>query len=600
MKLIETLIDLIVEAAPEQIYQKYYSDIDRNMFIRIISLDPASKVDGDEEGGIKKIGRYSKLLLKMFKEGNLKPEDFPKAKDYLSLVYKHQVPVDMNSIKNLGDLFGKVEKYYSSETSNIYDLVGLLSKDDYELLMSGEKWIIYTPKSEKAAAYLGTGTEWCTAWGPYSTNTNYRDRKNHFSQHNSKGLLYVMINRDDSTDKYQFHFETEQFMDKNDRKIDTGQFFENHPEVTAYFYPSLYDETEVDSNELDKLKYLGSSQTDILVSRAIGESDNPLVRVLVNEDGDELVENLKTNFINDDNLESIEWNFREDIIEFQLHNVDDDDLTQCSETSRQYTYDSDSYSDHSEYLRSDITSMGDEDWYEEHIGGVLKEYYEKVVVLPGVNSYERYRELMSDYWDDIISDYADEYAYLNEDSVRTAAQTELNNIERLIRVNETFIGISPAQLALFVQKEGITEMNDLDSLFGAFVSFHNLDFEYENPMWNMNLDYPTLKDMETHLEGYTTKLEEELSQTPECLEGKDKLLDIRKKFFNGGNYYNREDLRIELKSGFDCETKTVDIIMNSLDKSNEDVQNWKRYSGKVDLERLVVYITNEKLFESKN
>ena len=600
MKLIETLIDLIVEAAPEQIYQKYYSDIDRNMFIRIISLDPASKVDGDEEGGIKKIGRYSKLLLKMFKEGNLKPEDFPKAKDYLSLVYKHQVPVDMNSIKNLGDLFGKVEKYYSSETSNIYDLVGLLSKDDYELLMSGEKWIIYTPKSEKAAAYLGTGTEWCTAWGPYSTNTNYRDRKNHFSQHNSKGLLYVMINRDDSTDKYQFHFETEQFMDKNDRKIDTGQFFENHPEVTAYFYPSLYDETEVDSNELDKLKYLGSSQTDILVSRAIGESDNPLVRVLVNEDGDELVENLKTNFINDDNLESIEWNFREDIIEFQLHNVDDDDLTQCSETSRQYTYDSDSYSDHSEYLRSDITSMGDEDWYEEHIGGVLKEYYEKVVVLPGVNSYERYRELMSDYWDDIIGDYADEYAYLNEDSVRTAAQTELNNIERLIRVNETFIGISPAQLALFIQKEGITEMNDLDSLFGAFVSFHNLDFEYENPMWNMNLDYPTLKDMETHLEGYTTNLEEELSQTPECLEGKDKLLDIRKKFFNGGNYYNREDLRIELKSGFDCETKTVDIIMNSLDKSNEDVQNWKRYSGKVDLERLVVYITNEKLFESKN
>ena len=600
MKLIETLIDLIVEAAPEQIYQKYYSDIDRNMFIRIISLDPASKVDGDEEGEIKKIGRYSKLLLKMFKEGNLKPEDFPKAKDYLSLVYKHQVPVDMNSIKNLGDLFGKVEKYYSSETSNVYDLVGLLSKDDYELLMSGEKWIIYTPKSEKAAAYLGTGTEWCTAWGPYSTNTNYRDRKNHFSQHNSKGLLYVMINRDDSTDKYQFHFETEQFMDKNDRKIDTGQFFENHPEVTAYFYPSLYDETEVDSNELDKLKYLGSSQTDILVSRAIGESDNPLVRVLVNEDGDELVENLKTNFINDDNLESIEWNFREDIIEFQLHNVDDDDLTQCSETSRQYTYDSDSYSDHSEYLRSDITSMGDDDWYEEQIGGVLKEYYEKVVVLPGVNSYERYRELMSDYWDDIIGDYADEYAYLNEDSVRTAAQTELNNIERLIRVNETFIGISPAQLALFIQKEGITEMNDLDSLFGAFVSFHNLDFEYENPMWNMNLDYPTLKDMETHLEGYTTNLEEELSQTPECLEGKDKLLDIRKKFFNGGNYYNREDLRIELKSGFDCETKTVDIIMNSLDKSNEDVQNWKRYSGKVDLERLVVYITNEKLFESKN
>jgi len=600
MKLIETIYELLIEAAPEQIYQKFYSDIDRDMFIRIISLDPASKVDGNKEGDIKKIGKYSKLLLKMFKEGNLKPEDFPKAKDYLTLVYKHQVPVDMNAIKSLGDLFTKVEKYYSSETSNVYDLIGLLSKDEYEVLLSGEKWIIYTPKSEKAAAYLGTGTEWCTAWGPYSTNTNYRDRKNHFSHHNGRGSLYVMINRENPTDKYQFHFETEQFMDKNDRKIDTGQFFENHPEVTEYFYPSLYDDTEVDSNELDKLKYLGPKQTDKLVERAIGDSDNPLVRLLVSEDGDELIESLQTNFINDDNLESIEWNFRENIIEFQLHNVDDSDLSQCSDTSRQYTYDSDAYADHSENLRSDITEMGDDDWYEDHIGSLLKEYYEKVVVLPGVDSYEKYRELMDGYWDDLIGDYADEYAYLNEDSVRTASQTELNNIERLIRVNETFIGISPAQMALFIQKEGITELTDLDSFFGAFVSFHNLDFEYENPMWNMNMEYPTLKEMESHFEGYTTKLEEELSQSPECLEGKDKLIEVRKKFFGGGNNYSREDLRIELRSGFDCETKTVNIVMNSLDKSNENVQNWQRYSGKVDLDRLVAYVTNEKLFERKN
>src|SRR6056300_870401 len=105
MKLIETLIDLIVEAAPEQIYQKYYSNIERPTFLRIIGLDPTTKIQNDEEGGIKKIGKYSKLLLKMHKEGNLKPEDYPKAKDYLSLVYKHGVSVDLNKIKSLGDLF---------------------------------------------------------------------------------------------------------------------------------------------------------------------------------------------------------------------------------------------------------------------------------------------------------------------------------------------------------------------------------------------------------------------------------------------------------------------------------------------------------------
>lgn len=64
MKLIETVYDLLLEAAPEQIYQKYYSDIDRSTFLRIIQLDPRTKVKHEKENGIKKIGRYAKVLLK--------------------------------------------------------------------------------------------------------------------------------------------------------------------------------------------------------------------------------------------------------------------------------------------------------------------------------------------------------------------------------------------------------------------------------------------------------------------------------------------------------------------------------------------------------
>jgi hypothetical protein len=603
MKLIETLIDLIVEAAPEQIYQKYYSDIERPTFLRIIGLDPATKIQNDEEGGIKKIGKYSKLLLKMHKEGNLKPEDYPKAKDYLSLVYKHGVSVDLNKIKSLGDLFGLVEKYYSQgENTNVFDLINALDEEDYQLLKSGENWIMYTPKSEKAAAYLGVGTEWCTAWGPYSTNPRYRERKSHFTSHNNQGPLYVIIDRNDPSRKYQFHFETKQFMDKNDRKIDTGDFFETNQEVTDYFFPSLYDNTsEVSREETDKMNFLNSGQTAKLVERIVGDSENPITLALINMEDDELVEELKK-YINDDNVESIEWDYRGKELEFNFSRIDDGDLEEVRNTSNQYRYDSDPYADHSEYLRNDINEMGDDDWYEEQIGGLLKKYYDEVVVLPGVNSYEQYRELMADYWEDLISDYADEYAYLNEGAVTNAAETELNNIEKFITVDDNYIKIPPAQMALFIEIEKLTELTDLESFFSAYCNHHSLVFEYENPMWNMNLEYPKLEEMRSHLDGYTKKIEEDLEQTPECISNKEKLIKVRKQFFGGGNYFSKDDLRIELKGGYDCNENGVKVTVDYMEKNpnNPNVSNWKRWGGFMDIERIVEYITNERLFEGYN
>ena len=341
MKFNEILLELLIEATPEQIYQKYYSDINKSDFIRIISLDPATQVEGEN---IKRIGKYSKLLIKMSKEGNLKSEDYPKVKDYLTLVYKHQVSVDMNKIKTLGDLFTLVEKYYSQEgTQNVFELVNVLNQNEYDLLMSGDKWLIYTPKSEKAAAYLGTGTEWCTAWGPYSTNKNYRDRNNHFTSHNNSGSLFIIIDREDPTNKYQFHFQTKQFMDKNDRKINTGDFFEKNTGVTKYFYPSLYDDdTTVGKDELDRMYFLNDKLVSLLVEKSIGNSDNPIVDILINKVGDELITSLR-DYITDDNLTNLDVEYRGNrTLEFEISNLDDDsDLEHVKQTANYYRYDSD-------------------------------------------------------------------------------------------------------------------------------------------------------------------------------------------------------------------------------------------------------------------
>ena len=117
-------------------------------------------------------------------------------------------------------------------------------------------------------------------------------------------------------------------------------------------------------------------------------------------------------------------------------------------------------------------------------------------------------------------------------------------------------------------------------------------------MWNMNLEYPEYKDMKTHLEGYSEKIEKELSETPECGSKREELIKIKKQYFNGGNYFSKDDLRMEIKGGYDCE-KGVPIVVNYLTKTNPEVSNWVRWSGHLSVERIVEYITNERLLENR-
>jgi hypothetical protein len=95
MKLINVLETLLLEATPEEIYNKYYNDIPFDTFKKLVSSDPASKLSGDR---IDKIGPYSKILLNIFRNGNMKMEDLPKATEYLTYVYKHKVSLDIKNI----------------------------------------------------------------------------------------------------------------------------------------------------------------------------------------------------------------------------------------------------------------------------------------------------------------------------------------------------------------------------------------------------------------------------------------------------------------------------------------------------------------------
>jgi|MDTC01.1.fsa_nt_gb hypothetical protein len=602
MKLIDTIYDLLLEASPKAIYDKYYSKIDFDEFVRIISLDSRSKINPDVEDDKKvlRIGKYSKILLKLFKEGKLKPEDYPKAKEYLDLVYKHQVSVDQNKIKDLSDLFNIVQKYYTQDTDKtVFELIPTLSKDDYELLFSGENWIIYKPKSEKGAAVLGHNTQWCTSWGPYSTNKSYTDRKNHFSHHNDRGELYVVVRRNDPQTKFQFHFETKQFMSKTDTQINTSEFFSSYREVTKFFFPSVFDDTPVDNYELDRMDFLPDSDIAVLVNKQIGQTDNELVKTLIDEDGDEMVNILDTKFVSDDNIVDIEYDYKTGKLIFKVAELGSD--TEITKTALDgYKSESDPYSNTSEYLRSDISDSGDDDWMKETLTPILTKFYEQELPLY-VETAEEFVKLMFDiHFDGIVEDFADEYAYLNEDAVRSANQAEENKITKYIDIDDDHkqfdITITPSRLALFISREKITKITDSMSLFDAYCDSKDLNYDYENPMWEIVLEYPTLKEMKTHLEGYSEKVGEEFEQTPDCMKKRKELSKILDKYFQnfgypGRSYFFKNDsVEVSSDGKYDCKKDGVSTTV-VIKKSNE------RFSGHISLEKLVDYITIEPLLE---
>ena len=153
----------------------------------------------------------------------IKIEDIPKYKKHLETFKrnKREYPLkDINMVKDqnaLEDFIKKSREIQAREEEDISQQKGVSKAEKYTKLKLGEVdgyEIFKFPKGSKelygASCELGAGTDWCTATG--RTDDFFQD-------YISQGNIYVIINKSDSKDKYQFHYETGQFMDRNDRDI---------------------------------------------------------------------------------------------------------------------------------------------------------------------------------------------------------------------------------------------------------------------------------------------------------------------------------------------------------------------------------------------
>lgn len=268
MKFTEILKSVINESSKFKVnFDKYVSKDDEDTskpltyseYVEIVKADPTTRLNGveitsdiPEKEHFEKIkaGSYVPWIIKSYL--NVKGESLPGERNYERDIkrakdrfmedlfkvrenlikydrFKHRFPKEYRDINKLTprELYGLVKDFDLTLASTTKK--ERASSDVHpggKLVFDGAKWrvIKIEDKGElgrEAACFYGGNkqeTDWCTA----APGLNY------FDDYIKKGPLYVIYKRDDEDlspsglpkIRYQFHFQDEQFMDKDDEQID--------------------------------------------------------------------------------------------------------------------------------------------------------------------------------------------------------------------------------------------------------------------------------------------------------------------------------------------------------------------------------------------
>lgn len=587
-----------------EIYNTYYSKIPSATFIKIISADPQSVVspgvDTKIENRVKKIGKFSKLLLSMFMKNSIKFEDLDRATEYLGYLYKHKISVDITKINQLSDLYDLIKKYLVQDKRDLSTILQSLPQEEYKILFNGEKWYIIQPLTEKASCYLGINTEWCTAWGPLSLNPKHKDKSNRFESHNSQGALYVIINKTNENDKYQFHFESKQFMDPADKQINTGNFLSENTEVKNFFFPSfITDKTTEKQNkvQIGRMNILNSDDSLKLMKMTLSGTyeSNPIILNLINKNYEGLNEYIKDSALT--NSIDVSGNYVVFLIK-SLNGYDKiesvDYVLGSYETDKYSTYDC-VYSDLSDRFHND-------DDVAVELEPIFKKYYEENTYTLrtdlGIFNYEQFKkDFFEPFYEDkgIQEEFLSQSTTLNTDDYENQLQNSLNQIEKYIKIDsrryETEIELNVVFFSQFLLRNDIKQINDnLFDLIETYIRENGIETEREYD-YGHNGNLAGWEEMKSKVEDYFEKLIDNSDVTINCVEVRKKFDEIFRTVFKSNSTFENEHVFLRIKGVVNCENQSVDVEFKNKDTN-------KIYNGAVKVENLPSYVTNYQLFEN--
>ena len=607
MKILDVLMEeLLLELSGQEIHQKYYSKIPYETFINIVISDPRSNVDG--VGNLLNLGKYSKLLLSLYQKGTLQIEDLVKAKEYLGYVYLHNIPVEIGKIRQLGDLYNIVKQYIIEDTLDFKLILdSLVLGTDYKLLHAGKDWTFYQPLTEKGSSYLGVNTEWCTTWGQYCLNKKHRDRGNYFQSHHVKGPLFIMINKNNPLDKYQFHFETNQYMDKDDKRINTTEFWFGKDEIKHYFFPSLVRETseqEVKS-EIARISILPDEDGMEVIKKSIGTIDNPLVVAILNLDNDALED-----LVNDDTRNGSVDVYQGRLV-IQVDDINFGEATGVNDSINQYRSEA---GNGWEWVHNDLENKYyEQEEYSSDIEGIFTDYYnenkDEIASELGILNIEEFaRDYFPDYSsnEDLKDYFVDDVTDLSYRSYEEENDREADDIEKYLSFgSDDEFNFSVVHLVRFLIKNEIKYIGDgewtLQDVLDSYISQYNITTEIDEPVYNFEIKYPKYGDnnyITRETKKYFEKIISDPNRSRRCIELRKKLNNIVDKFFNGGygtDRFENEHVIVRIKSmSIDCDNESIQIDYENKDNK----QNF--YNKSVKIDNLVSYLTNHQLNLNEN
>ena len=141
------LNELLLEVmSPDEVWRKYYPEVDRDIFKAAMESDPTSSRG--------KVGKYVKWILNLYKNGSWKPDDTHETMDALSKFdrIKSNLRVkDINQYKSVKQLLDAVSGKKSAND---------IKHTEAEKVYEDGEWLIVVPKTEAAAKLYGKNTTW--------------------------------------------------------------------------------------------------------------------------------------------------------------------------------------------------------------------------------------------------------------------------------------------------------------------------------------------------------------------------------------------------------------------------------------------------------
>ena len=250
------LEEILTEAIAD--VKKQYPDMPDELFYKLIAFDPTY------EEGKDRVGTYGKWILNGYNKGNITDADFGHLKDALIRFEDNKKNLknkDIGVYKTVADLDKMLNDDDSYKEISHRQEVRQRQKDrknadlgeEADLVFEDDKWEVWVPHTYAASCKLGQGARWCTA----STESDYYYN---YYKNNYGGEYYIVINKKDPEEKYQFHFESEQFMDADDSPVSLEDVFNKDEGIGEFFMPIIRKHLKINDED---------TQTVILSSREL-------------------------------------------------------------------------------------------------------------------------------------------------------------------------------------------------------------------------------------------------------------------------------------------------------------------------------------------